>query len=82
MNEKSIPTKFNDAVGVQPLPYIVRQEEFRKRLGISKATMHAWKKSGRLPQAAAIGGARAVGYLSTAVDAFIAALFATVKVAA
>jgi prophage regulatory protein len=52
---------------------IERKQEVLQRVGLSNATLHRRIKEGTFPPSINLGGAKAVGFISHEVDAFIIA---------
>jgi len=50
---------------------VLRKQDVKIRTGLSNSTIHAWIREGRFPPPVALG-ARAVGWIESEIDAWIA----------
>jgi prophage regulatory protein len=50
---------------------VLRKPDVKRRTGLSNSTIHAWIREGRFPAPVALG-ARAVGWIESEIDAWIA----------
>jgi prophage regulatory protein len=57
--------------GGAPGKRVLRKPDVKGRTGLSNSTIHAWIKEGRFPAPVALG-ARAVGWIESEIDAWIA----------
>jgi len=56
---------------VQESPTILRRRQVEARTGLSRSTIYARISDGTFPTQIRLGGARAVGWLSTEIDSWI-----------
>lgn len=51
---------------------LLRRREVEQKIGVGRSTLYLWMQQGRFPHPISIGGGRAVGWLASEVDAWIA----------